>query len=198
METTESNLSLPGRQWLPDAPGPWPAIVLVHGWLGNETVIWTFASTAPPGTALFSPRGVHVAGPEGFGWFREHAEEAEVLEGIQALDAYVSDLPRHFPIDRKRVTLMGFSQGAAACAALWLHNPGNELAHCRLSDGGGLCFVGNKGIILALAGTVSIRDCVIEGSAGWGIYKDNDPPAPTVNVGANVTFRNNALGDVSP
>ncbi|MBL9111058.1 MAG: hypothetical protein JNM74_17370, partial [Myxococcales bacterium] len=82
--------------------------------------------------------------------------------------------------------------------ALWLHNPGTELAHCRLSDGGGLGFVGNKGIILALAGTVSIRDCVIEGSAGWGIYKDNDPPAPTVNIGANVTVRNNALGDVSP
>lgn len=92
----------------------------------------------------------------------------------------------------------GPENASAKWDALWLHNPGNELAHCRLSDGGGLGFVGNKGIILALAGTVSIRDCVIEGSAGWGIYKDNDPPAPTVNVGANVTFRNNALGDVSP
>lgn len=124
MESTESNLLLPGRQWLPETPGPWPALVFVHGWLGNETVMWTFASTAPPGTALFSPRGVHIAGPNGYGWFPEHAQEADVLEGIRALEAYVLDLPRHFPIDRKRVTLMGFSQGAAACAALWLHNPG--------------------------------------------------------------------------
>ena len=124
MESMEPNLSLPCRLSLPDTPGPWPALVLVHGWLGNETVMWTFASTAPAGYALFSPRGVHVAGPDGYGWFPQEATEADVLKGVQALEAFVSDLPRHYPIDRKRVTLMGFSQGAAACAAAWLHNPG--------------------------------------------------------------------------
>lgn len=113
----------PFRMALPETAGPWPALVLVHGWLGNENVMWTFASTAPAGMALFSPRGVFPA-DGGYGWFSEQPTEEDVLVGVRALEAFILALPRQHPIDRKRVTLMGFSQGAAVCAALWLHNPG--------------------------------------------------------------------------
>lgn len=120
----EQDYLLPCRIALPETAAPWPAIVMVHGWLGNENVMMSFSSTAPDDTALFSPRGVYTAGPGGFGWFTEEPDEEDVLNGARALESFILDLPRRHPIDRKRVTLMGFSQGAAVCAALWLHNPG--------------------------------------------------------------------------
>jgi phospholipase/carboxylesterase len=120
----ELDLPLPHRLALPEGPRPWPAVVLVHGWRGNENVMWTFASVAPAGVALFSPRGSLAADPDGYGWFSEQPEDSEVLAGVQALEAFILALPRHYPIDRKRITLIGFSQGAAVSAALWLRNPG--------------------------------------------------------------------------
>lgn len=120
----ESDLLLPSRIALPDSAGPWPVVVMVHGWLGNENVMSTFVSTTPAGAARFLPRGVYPAGPDSYGWFPEDPTEDDVLLGVRALEAYILDLPRHHPIDRKRVALMGFSQGAAVCAALWLYNPG--------------------------------------------------------------------------
>lgn len=93
------------------------------------------------------------------------------------------------------ITVRSEDGTAGKWGALWLHHPANELAHCRISGGGKNGFLDNRGNILALSGAVSIRDCVIEGSAAWGIFKD---PTATVNVGANVTFQNNASGNVSP
>lgn len=93
------------------------------------------------------------------------------------------------------ITFRGEGGAVGKWGALWLHHAGNELAHCRVSGGGSTGFLDNKGNILALAGSVSIRDCVIEGSAAWGIFKD---PTATVDIGANVTFQNNVSGNVSP
>lgn len=68
----------------------------------------------------------------------------------------------------------------------------NELAHCRIAGGGLRGITESKGNVLAYAAEVSIRDCVIEGSASWGVFNAGG----TVKLGPNVTFNNNAKGDL--
>lgn len=117
-------LSLTHRAHLPEGAGPFPALVLVHGWQGNEQVMDAFHSVLPAGAARFNPRAPFAAGP-GFGWFldRGRAGDDTFPAGLEALRAFVAGLPRAYPVDPDRITLMGFSQGAAIGAALLLAAP---------------------------------------------------------------------------
>lgn len=102
-----------------------PAAVLVHGWLGDENVMSIFDSAVPSSAALFRPRAP-VAVNSGFGWYRDLADAASFQAGLAALREFVRRLPDAYPVDPGRVVLIGFSQGAAMCAALMLDTP--ELA----------------------------------------------------------------------
>jgi phospholipase/carboxylesterase len=112
------------RTRLPDAPGPWRAVVMVHGWQGNEDVMWTFANSLPAEAAVFSPRGPLDVGGKGYAWFEAEPDEPQLRAGVEALRAYIYGLFTRFPLNPKRVTLIGFSQGGAACISALLADPG--------------------------------------------------------------------------
>jgi phospholipase/carboxylesterase len=117
-------LSVAERTRLPEVPGPWRAIVMVHGWQGNEDVMWAFANSLPTEAAIFSPRGPLDVEGQGFAWFEAEANEAQLRAGVDALRAYIYGLVARFPLNPKRITLMGFSQGGAACISALLADPG--------------------------------------------------------------------------
>lgn len=76
---------------------------------------------------------------------------------------------------------------------------GNVLERCDISGGGSIPNAfGHRGNIVLSADSggsdVSIRDCVIEGSAGFGVVANGQP---VTESGTN-TFRNNASGNISP
>lgn len=110
---------------MPEAAGPWPAIVMVHGWLGNENVMWAFEQTLPPRAAVFSPRAPYAV-EGGYGWYRERDDAESFQHGLAALREFIERLPQAQPVEAADVVLMGFSQGAAMCASLLLAQP--ELA----------------------------------------------------------------------
>lgn len=99
-----------------------PAAVLVHGWLGDENVMSIFDSAVPPAAALFRPRAP-IAVDSGFGWYLDLADGDSFQAGLAALREFVRRLPEAYPVDPGRVVLIGFSQGAAMCAALALDTP---------------------------------------------------------------------------
>lgn len=122
-------LNLTYRSRLPDPAGPRrldgdlrPAVVLVHGWLGNEHVMWAFEKALPPAAAVFSPRAPYAV-EAGFGWSAERADSASFSQGLAALKDFVAGLPAAYPVDPRRIVLVGFSQGAALSAALALAAP---------------------------------------------------------------------------
>jgi hypothetical protein len=80
-------------------------------------------------------------------------------------------------------------------------NTASSIRNTRISGGGGSnnAFSTKAPVTLdpnAGGATVSIRDCVLESSAGWGVFLSGQTANPDIAT-AN-TFSNNALGNVSP
>src|SRR6185503_1040701 len=101
---------------------------MVHGWLGNENVMWAFAS-ALPGRALAISMRAPVESDGGYGWMQADRVEpsgdgaGSFEQGLAALREFVIQIPRAYPVDPGRVALMGFSQGAALSYGLALSDP---------------------------------------------------------------------------
>lgn len=121
-----ADLNLPYRSRLYNSNTPSPAVVLVHGWLGNEDVMWVFESSLPQAVSIFSPRAP-LAVEGGYGWFSKENDQDSFNAGVNALREFVMRLPAVYAIDPARVALVGFSQGAAVSSALMLSAP--ELIH---------------------------------------------------------------------
>ncbi len=110
---------------------PQPAIVMVHGWLGDENSMWAFAPALPESALIVSVRAPFAA-ENGFGWTLP-GDEGSFERGLAALHEFVSRLPVEYPVDPKAMTLMGFSQGAAMCYALTLQHPEQVQAAATLA-----------------------------------------------------------------
>jgi len=120
-----ADVNLIHRAHLPEsgAASRLPAMVTVHGWLGNEHVMAIFERALPEGVAVFSPRGPVIA-DGGYGWFADRDAGTDFMPGLDALHEYVRRLPEAYPLDPARIFLMGFSQGTAMGYGLMLKEPG--------------------------------------------------------------------------
>jgi len=78
--------------------------------------MWIFASRVPADNLVISPRGLYPSPMGGFSWYppssRPWPKSEDFRAAIEALRALLS--PRNFSMgDFSRITLIGFSQGAA-------------------------------------------------------------------------------------
>jgi phospholipase/carboxylesterase len=99
------------------SPAPHPTIVMVHGFLGNENVTWIFERAAALDWLLISMRAPMGTPVNGFRWYDVNAQgdpdPAEFAVGLNALTHFMDALPKVYPVDPRRMVLLGFSQGAA-------------------------------------------------------------------------------------
>jgi phospholipase/carboxylesterase len=102
------------RHRLPVQP-PAPLLILIHGWKGNENVMWAFESALPLNALIVSPRAPFEVEAGSYGWFfkKDDGTYEAAATGIEALHQFISELPALYPVDLNRIYLMGFSQGAA-------------------------------------------------------------------------------------
>jgi len=110
----------------PDGEGPFPVILLLHGWTGDENVMWIFTARLPAGALLLAPRAPYPTPLGGFGWHPYKAKAWPWVDdfrpAIQALFALIGQ--DNFPAaDFSRLHLMGFSQGAALAYTFLLLHP---------------------------------------------------------------------------
>jgi len=115
------------RYLMPDGPGPYPTAVLLHGRKGDEDVMWIFRQVVPRPWLVVAPRAILVDPGGGFSWQVQPRGEWPALAtfdpAVDALDRFLSALPRLYNADPDRLYLMGFSQGAAVAYAAALRDP---------------------------------------------------------------------------
>jgi phospholipase/carboxylesterase len=124
-------LVIPGSEWIvrirqPEGQGPWPIFLLLHGWTGDETSMWIFASRLPEKAILIAPRALYPTQPSGYSWVVNQEERwptvADFQPALERLDEILTQ--RWFPAaDFSRLHLVGFSQGAALSFAFLLTQP---------------------------------------------------------------------------
>jgi phospholipase/carboxylesterase len=117
---------------VPPGDGPHPTIVMLHGWGANAHDLLGLAPILHGGEALvLAPQGpvaFEVAqGILGFGWWpitpsRELDPEA-FERARRALRGFLDEACRRYPVDRRKLVLLGFSQGGVMAYDLVLSEP---------------------------------------------------------------------------
>jgi phospholipase/carboxylesterase len=109
--------------------------LLIHGWTGNENVMWIFTYRLSPRYLILAPRGLYPAPEGGYGWEpRLQPSWPKVEDFRPAIDdlLYLLDdlgngdnrsLSNVVRPDFSKLNILGFSQGAALAYTLALLYP---------------------------------------------------------------------------
>lgn len=105
---------------------PLPGLLLLHGWTGDETVMWIFTRGLQRHHWIFAPRAPVQAPEGGYGWLPNEGSWPELADFQDTAGKLLSALQRwardvQAPGDPFDV--MGFSQGAAMAYALAAYYP---------------------------------------------------------------------------
>lgn len=119
------------RVFEPEGDGPFPVILLNHGWTGDENSMSIFAEKLSPHSLIISPRGLHTSKhPElgGYSWVERPSGKWSWLEdfapSVGALNKLMDALSIRYPqAVFSKFRIAGFSQGAALSYAYALMNP---------------------------------------------------------------------------
>jgi phospholipase/carboxylesterase len=98
-----------------------PPIVMLHGLSGDEKVMWVLEAVLPKGGLVASPRGLYPLPDGGYRWKARSAgyrsSVSDFVPAVKALVRTVEDLEQRTGMDRRRLVLLGFSQGAGVAFA---------------------------------------------------------------------------------
>lgn len=179
-----------------------PAVVMLHGWGGEESSMWVFERVLPPGAAVITPRAPIDLHNGGYVWFRYtnypgSPEPDAVRRGVDRLVHFLQALPRLYPIDPARLVLVSFSQGAMVSSALVMTRPDLVIGLASLA-----------GAVLELPEFAN-RPNLLAGLPVFIAHGSDDPYVPVqaarhareryAALGANVTYGEYPIGHkVSP
>jgi phospholipase/carboxylesterase len=105
---------------VPPGDGPHPTLIALHGWGASAHDLLGLAPHLHGGRALVlcpqGPFGFEIGpGVNGYGWFPLSSgrppDAAAFACGQGALAAFLAEAQDHYPVDRRKLVLLGFSQG---------------------------------------------------------------------------------------
>jgi phospholipase/carboxylesterase len=126
----------------PKGAGPHPTIVALHGWGASALDLLALAPYVCEGRFLFlCPQGnVETPigpGAIGYGWFPLRLDGPPnipaFLAARKAVESFVDSAVHRYPIDQKKLVVLGFSQGGALAYSLGLSRPERFTALVALS-----------------------------------------------------------------
>jgi len=127
----------------PPGAGPHPALLTLHGWGANALDLLGLAPYLCSGKFLvLCPQGpLHVplgGAAVGYGWFPitmgGPLDVKAVVAAREALRQFLGEAMTRYPIDPKKVGVMGFSQGGVMAYSLGLGEPERFSALASLSS----------------------------------------------------------------
>lgn len=101
-------------------------LLLLHGYLGNESLMWPLTKPLPDTYTLLAPRAPIQMGPDQYCWHKITPQWPELTRYQNMTDgllARVKDWSEKNKLKISRVDVMGFSQGAVMAYALSLLHP---------------------------------------------------------------------------
>jgi phospholipase/carboxylesterase len=110
----------------PVGTGPFPVILMIHGWTGDENSMWVFAPRMPENAFLIAPRGLYLTKANGYSWHPDINKPWPWINDFQpAMEKiFVEISNRNFPSgDFSALHLVGFSQGAALAYTMAIMHP---------------------------------------------------------------------------
>ena len=128
---------------VPAGDAPFPTVIALHGWGANAHDLLGLAPLLHGGRALvLCPEGPVAfeiqPGVEGHGWFPlsggRPPDPEEFEEGVEALESFLEHALAAFPVDPKKIVLLGFSQGGVMAYRLALRDPGRWAGLIALSS----------------------------------------------------------------
>jgi len=128
-------MNLVHTAYVPEGDGPFPTILAIHGFGASAHDLLGLAPYLRGGEALMvCPQGsVGVGLPDrpgvvvGWAWFPlasgRPPEASELGRATRELEAFVDQAFERYPVDRRKVLLIGFSQGGVMAYDLFLRQP---------------------------------------------------------------------------
>ncbi len=125
MNDNETTLNLthlvrPALEHAPD-DGPGPCLLLLHGRGADEEDLMGLEGALDPRFTVISPRAPFRLGP-GYAWYvmpqAGKLDDSTLKASLDELQEFIARLPEVYSVDRGRLYLLGFSQGAIVSSAL--------------------------------------------------------------------------------
>lgn len=108
-----------------------PLLLLLHGYGSNEEDLFSFTAQLPEEYYIISARAPYSLPPYGNAWYaisfdndmNKFSDDAQAIASRDLIAQFIDEVVEAYPIDKDRVTLVGFSQGAILSYAVALTYP---------------------------------------------------------------------------
>lgn len=125
----------------PVGDGPHPTILAMHGWGSNALDLMSLAPYIARGRCLMlCPQGpveVEIGAVNGYGWYELRMGAPPDMEAMgraaNRLMRFVEAAIECYPVDRRKLVVMGFSQGGVMAYNLAVRHPDRFAALAALS-----------------------------------------------------------------
>ena len=112
-----------------------PLLILLHGYGSNDDDLFSFASELPKELLIISARAPLSLGYGSYAWYsinlemnfdgttdkRSNLDEAR--ESLVKIEEFIEEIKGKYNVNREKVFVLGFSQGAILSYALAMRNP---------------------------------------------------------------------------
>jgi predicted esterase len=106
-------------------------ILLLHGWTGDENIMWIFARKIPTSCWMIAPRGPLNSTEGGYAWaVPQNGERPEISQFTRHSKELIKRLAEWIPefSSKSRLDIVGFSQGAAMTYSMCLETNPTKVA----------------------------------------------------------------------
>ena len=125
----------------PAGDGPHPAIVAMHGWGSNALDLMGLAPYIAHGRCLtLCPQGpveVEIGAVNGYGWYQLRIgtppDMGAMGQAADRLMSFIDTALERYPVNRRKLIVMGFSQGGVMAYNLAVRHPERFAALVALS-----------------------------------------------------------------
>ena len=108
-----------------------PLLIMLHGYGSDENDLFSFATELPKELFIISLRAPYSMNPYGNAWYAIHFDAIQnkwndTEQAIKSRDMianFIDEACSNYPVDKNKVTLLGFSQGTILSYAVALTYP---------------------------------------------------------------------------